>query len=250
MQSEGLTYLNARLNFSVPYSRPNGSNESIGEIVEDALAPLKFHDPDVIAQSSRTAGLARRMALRLLKSNTYKGDLRWLGDLDAAARLHDIGKLLIDPDILLKPGALTAGERLAIQQHPLHGAGIINGLQSIYGSRDCFKNIAFATMYHHERWDGLGYPFGLSEKQIPLIARVIAIVDVYDALLSKRCYKDAMSHDEAVTIIIEGQGTQFDPFLVDTFLQEFAPEMFKPSTHRGFIGERDEYNDALAILAN
>jgi response regulator RpfG family c-di-GMP phosphodiesterase len=129
--------------------------------------------------------------------------------------LHDIGKVGIKKDILLKPGALTADEFQHIKEHVAIGFQIINN-ENVDAIA---KNI---VLYHHEKWSGSGYLAGLQGEKIPLEARIVAIADVFDALVSKRVYKDAMPVEKALNIIEEGRGTHFDPNLVDAFLSKFS----------------------------
>ncbi|ATF09911.1 response regulator [Candidatus Enterovibrio altilux] len=132
------------------------------------------------------------------------------------APLHDIGKVGIPDAILLKPGKLTAEEFDIMKSHVKLGYDAITKAEKEVDAEYPFLNTAKEIVLgHHEKWDGSGYPKGLSEKDIPLSARLMAIADVFDALVSKRVYKVAMSHDEAFEIIREGRTTHFDPMLVD-----------------------------------
>ncbi|MDR1360362.1 MAG: response regulator [Deltaproteobacteria bacterium] len=136
-----------------------------------------------------------------------------------SSQLHDVGKISIRDSILQKPGKLTPEEFQEMQQHAAFGVNIISRIAD--GDQDSafleYAKVMAAT--HHERWDGSGYPLGLRGEEIPLLGRVMAIVDVYDALISWRPYKNPFSHQEAVDIIRDGQGTHFDPLLVSAFLQ-------------------------------
>ena len=129
------------------------------------------------------------------------------------ALLHDIGKIGIPDSILLKPAALTDDEFRVMKGHTALGKRFLEGVAYLQDSVD----IPYS---HHERWDGGGYPQGLVANDIPLAARIFAVVDVYDALRSKRCYKPAMTHEQSLKLIFEGRGTQFDPDLVDTMASE------------------------------
>jgi putative two-component system response regulator len=135
-----------------------------------------------------------------------------------SAPLHDIGKVGIPDSILLKPGRLTAEEFTIMKTHPALGKRAIDWAEAQLGVQleflDVAKQIAFS---HHEKWDGSGYPQGLVGEEIPLPARLMAIADVYDALISRRVYKKAHSHEQAVQLIQQGSGTHFDPTLVDAF---------------------------------
>ena len=138
-----------------------------------------------------------------------------------SAPLHDIGKVGVPDSILLKPSQLNTAEFEVMKQHTILGRNAIAAAERIIASQEAgdFLALAKAIAYsHQEWWDGSGYPEGLSGDDIPLSARLMAVVDVYDALISRRIYKDAMPHDEAVAIIRNERGTHFDPDIVDAFL--------------------------------
>jgi HD-GYP domain-containing protein (c-di-GMP phosphodiesterase class II) len=138
-------------------------------------------------------------------------------NLALASSLHDIGKVGIPDSILLKPGRLSKEEREVMELHTLIGGECLEAIQSRLGNNVFMHTAKQVAYYHHERWDGKGYPHGLSENEIPLVARIVAVADVYDALTSKRPYKNPMSHFESKSIIIAGSGTQFDPEVVAAF---------------------------------
>lgn len=135
-----------------------------------------------------------------------------------AAPMHDLGKIAVDDAVLRKPGRFTPEEFEEMKKHAAKGAEIVHKvLADIEEPR--FQIIAEnVAHYHHERWDGSGYPEHIKGETIPLEARIMAIADVYDALVSKRCYKDSMSFEQAFNIIEEGMGTQFDERLNKYFL--------------------------------
>lgn len=137
----------------------------------------------------------------------------WCELLFNASPMHDIGKIGIPDAILLKPGKLTEDERKIMQQHTIYGSEIIG--DDVDPLLSMAKEIA---LNHHERWDGKGYPHGISQKIIPLSARIAAIADVFDALTSERPYKTAWSTEDAFKYLIEGAGQQFDPELIDVFI--------------------------------
>ncbi|HSL43447.1 MAG TPA: HD domain-containing phosphohydrolase [Anaerolineales bacterium] len=128
------------------------------------------------------------------------------------ALLHDIGKLGIPDAILLKPGSLTQQERQVMQQHAVYGYNVLAPIINLRQTLDI-------ALYHHERWDGSGYPYGLKGEQIPLVARLFAVVDVFDALTSDRPYRSAWSHSQAIEYLKEQAGRQFDPRVVELFLE-------------------------------
>lgn len=136
-----------------------------------------------------------------------------------AAPLHDIGKIAISDTILCKPGKLTEEEYGIMKTHSEIGAKMIDEAIEGVGDSNYMAMARDMAHYHHEKWDGTGYPNGLKGKEIPLCARVMAIADVYDALRSKRCYKDGFSKEKSLEIIKESSGSHFDPDIVDVFIQ-------------------------------
>jgi len=137
-----------------------------------------------------------------------------------SAPLHDIGKVGIPDSILLKPGRFTPEEFEIMKTHTTLGAEAIARAEEDLGFEVKFLKIAKEiTLYHQEKFDGSGYPEGLKGEQIPLSARIMAVADVYDALISKRVYKEPVSHEKGVAIMREGRGTHFDPDIFDAFLE-------------------------------
>jgi len=132
--------------------------------------------------------------------------------IEQASMLHDLGKIGISEKILLKKGPLTRREFKKIKEHPKIGVDIIRPIQSFHG-------LVPLILYHHERWDGKGYPFGLKGNEIPIGARIIAIADVYEALISDRPYRKALPKKEALRIIKENSGKQFDPKIADVLME-------------------------------
>lgn len=133
--------------------------------------------------------------------------------------MHDIGKIAIPDVILQKPGKLTEEEFEIMKTHTIQGGQIILETFS-HLDEDHYQKIAYqVARYHHEKWNGTGYPEGLKEKEIPLCARIMSIADVFDAVSRKRCYRDALSLEQCFMIIEEGSGRDFDPLLVEVFLQ-------------------------------
>jgi len=135
-----------------------------------------------------------------------------------ASPLHDIGKVAIPDSILLKPYKLNPAEFEVMKSHTVIGG---ENMQLVYNrySGNAFIGMGIEiALYHHERWDGTGYPDGLAGRNIPLSARIMSLADFYDALRSDRCYRKGLSHDEVRVMIQEGSGTHFDPVLVQAFL--------------------------------
>ncbi len=135
-----------------------------------------------------------------------------------ASPLHDIGKVAIQDKILLKPGKLTPDEFAIIKTHTLHGAATLQSVHDRYPQNSFITMGIHIARAHHEEWDGSGYPDGLIGEAIPLSAQIMALADVYDALRSTRCYKEAFSHARSREIITAGRGKDFAPAIVDAFI--------------------------------
>jgi len=179
---------------------------------------IEYRNLESGAHIRRTTLLTEVLVAKMLKSDKFRPLLEELNisSLIKASALHDIGKIGIPDGILLKPGKLTDEEFNMIKTHTTIGSHIIDSIAENLPDNDKYLKYAKDIChYHHERWDGRGYPGGLSGEEIPLSARIISIVDVYDALVSPRCYKDPYSHDVSFNIITDGRGTQFDPDIVD-----------------------------------
>jgi putative two-component system response regulator len=155
----------------------------------------------------------------LLEKGVYADEIReW--DLDlviSSARLHDVGKIEIPDCILNKPSTLTHEEFDAMKTHSAVGEQIIDKAIARTGDEEFLYNAKIIATYHHERWNGLGYPYGMKDFEIPLQARIMAIIDVYDALVSERPYKEAFSHEKAMEIIMGESGEHFDPHIAEVF---------------------------------
>ena len=170
-----------------------------------------------IGHLSRALGVARGMSLAQAEI------------LQQASAMHDVGKIGIPDRILLKPGRLEQNERQLMQTHTTIGAGILSGSRS-----PLLQMAEQIALTHHERWDGSGYPNGLRGEEIPLPGRICAIVDVFDALMSARTYKEAWTLDAALEELRRGRGTHFDPELLDEFI-ELAPHVLRDLTQRGLV---------------
>ena len=170
-----------------------------------------------IGHLSRALGIAHGMSVT-------EADL-----LQQASAMHDVGKIGIPDRILLKPGRLEQSERTLMQTHTTIGAGILSGSTS-----PLLQMAEEIALTHHERFDGSGYPNGLRGEEIPVPGRICAIVDVFDALMSARTYKDAWTLDAALDELRDGRGTHFDPELLDEFI-ELAPSLLRDLTDRGLV---------------
>lgn len=138
-------------------------------------------------------------------------------NIKTAAPLHDIGKVAVSDMILQKPGKLTTEEFEKMKLHTTAGYQLLADVDNSHPGNTFISMGKDVALFHHEKWNGQGYPKGIGEYEIPLCARIMALADVYDALTHERCYKPAMTHEAAMAIIEDGRGTQFDPYLVDIF---------------------------------
>jgi putative two-component system response regulator len=168
----------------------------------------------------RTKEYVRVLAEHLQRHPRFRHELTAenITQLYKSAPLHDIGKVGIPDSILLKAGALTDDEFTIMKTHAALGKKAIEDAMGAMTGCEAFLRYAAEIAYgHHERWDGSGYPQGLAGDDIPISARLMALADVYDALISKRCYKPAFSHEKAASLIRKGCGGHFDPDVVDAF---------------------------------
>ena len=178
-----------------------------------------MRDNDTGIHILRTQHYVKVLAERLCHHPKFQDylDADTISILHKSASLHDIGKVGVPDSILLKPGKLTPDELEVMKTHTVLGWKAIDRIESSFGSNSflvCAKEIAIS---HHERWDGTGYPKGLKGDEIPISGRIMAVADVYDALISARCYKVAFSHEKAATILRDGAGSQHDPDVVQAF---------------------------------
>jgi putative two-component system response regulator len=155
------------------------------------------------------------------KAGIYREEtLKWdIGLLLQSSQLHDIGKIAIRDSILKKPGKLTEEEFEEMKKHVAYGVKFIEKLEEDEEDSLFLQYAKVFANYHHEKWDGSGYPNKLAGADIPLLGRLMSIVDVFEALVSDRCYKQAFDFQTAVNIILHGKGTNFDPALIDLFEQ-------------------------------
>jgi PAS domain S-box-containing protein len=181
------------------------------ETVERLAKALEMHDFSTGEHVDRIAKVAAFLGTGLGLGADRARLLR------VAAPMHDVGKIATPDEVLRKPGPLTPSERAEMQRHTVVGHQILANSKS-----ELLRLAARIALTHHERYDGTGYPRGLAAEEIPLEGRITAVADVFDALLSDRCYRPAMSVDETVEIIEEGRGTQFDPEIVDVLIDGLA----------------------------
>ena len=202
-----------------------------------ALAKLaEFRDPETGEHLERMREYAKTLAIELQKNQKYSAyiDSHYIDNIYKSTPLHDIGKVGIPDEVLMKPGKLTDEEFETMKRHCEIGGDSLSSAIEQSGMEQSFldmgKGIAY---YHHEKWNGQGYPKGMAGEAIPLSARITALADVYDALTSKRVYKEAFPHERSRSILLEDSGKSFDPEIVDAFV----------STEKEFIAIRKEYRD-------
>ncbi|MDD3123771.1 MAG: HD domain-containing protein [Candidatus Izemoplasmatales bacterium] len=186
-----------------------------------ALSQVILHkNADAGKQIDRVPIFSTILARQLKNNEKYQSIIskRFISDLFIFSSIHDIGKVSIDDSILKKPGKLSDDERVLMQQHAIIGANILNSIIDKFPNLSHLKKAAEIANFHHEHFDGHGYPSGISGQEIPLMARIVALADVYDALVSERIYKPTMTHEEAKLIIMEKSGGQFDPDIIKAFL--------------------------------
>jgi HD-GYP domain-containing protein (c-di-GMP phosphodiesterase class II) len=195
-------------------------------MVQGLLSLTEVRDVETGRHSRRTQQYARIIAEQLAKHEGFSAYLTRdrIALLASLAPLHDIGKVGVPDRLLNKPGALTADEMAEMRKHPDHGRNVLlHAEQDVGVPDDVILAMAKDIVYtHHEKWDGTGYPQGLRGAEIPIVGRLIALVDVYDAITTRRTYREPMSHGEAVAFIVAGRGTHFDPSVVDAFVESAA----------------------------
>jgi putative two-component system response regulator len=191
----------------------NGIVFTMADLVEN-------RDKNTGGHIDRTAIYMKILLAEMLSQGVYADEMSGL-NLElvvSSARLHDIGKIAISDSILNKPGKLTNEEFEIMKSHSAEGEHIIAKAIKRTGNAEfllCAKTIA---AYHHERWNGTGYPYGVAGAEIPLLGRIMAVIDVYDALVSERPYKKAFTHEEALDIIKKESGQHFDPLIANVFM--------------------------------
>ncbi len=170
----------------------------------------------------RTAAYVEQIAKELKRQGAYPEILsdRYMKDMIVAAPLHDIGKIHIPDAVLNKPGRLSDDEFAIMKTHTTAGEELLKRAREELGESGYLNTAVEMAAYHHEWWNGRGYPYGISGEEIPLCARIMAVADVFDALTSKRCYKDAMLVEKAYAIIREESGTHFDPAVAEAFFRQ------------------------------
>ncbi|WP_305806852.1 HD domain-containing phosphohydrolase, partial [Stenotrophomonas sp. YIM B06876] len=197
--------------------------QAIQDVTMMAMASLaETRDDETGNHIRRTQLYVKVLAEKLRTHPRFEALLsdRMIELLYKSAPLHDIGKIGIPDRILLKPGKLTEDEFEIMKGHAALGRKAIEGAERRLGMRVRFLNVAKDMAYsHHEKWDGSGYPEGLAGDAIPVAGRLMALADVYDALISRRVYKAPFTHEQACSVIVKGRGSHFDPDMVDALIE-------------------------------
>lgn len=212
---------------ALSYAR--GMGRPIGPFHRDTR--LHLDDVEIARHGYRTSQVVRVMlkVLRTWNLDGYVITAEQASLFVVGARHHDIGKIGVPPEVLHKPGKLSQAEYGAMKRHTTIGSDIAGATL-----RDCatlaaqLQSVEVVAHYHHERWDGSGYPAGLRGQDIPLSARIVALADSYDAMVSPRVYKPGMPHELAMAAICAGAGSLYDPALVDVFAAALATPPFRP----------------------
>ena len=193
------------------------------ELLKVLAISCEIRDPGTEEHLIRVQELTEFLIKAHNKKNNLQLEPGYINNVIHSSILHDIGKAGMPEGILYKPGALTSSERKIIEMHPLIGTDILNKMSKEI-NYDFIKSMKVAEniiLYHHEKWDGTGYPFNLEGEKIPFEARIVSIVDVFDALTSRRPYKDSWSKQKALSYIDENKGKHFDPLIAETFINLF-----------------------------
>lgn len=194
--------------------------ENLQDSIVVGLAELvECRDGETGGHIKRTAKYIEILVFAMVKEGIYSDILteEYIRNILRAAPLHDIGKIGISDNVLLKQGSFDDSERDYMKQHTTLGGIALQKIIDVSNGENFLHIAKDIALFHHERWNGTGYPYGLSKYDIPLCARLMAIVDVYDALTSERVYKKPFSHEKAIEVISSGTGTHFEPCIVDVF---------------------------------
>ncbi|MEI6858052.1 HD-GYP domain-containing protein [Psychrilyobacter sp.] len=191
------------------YLKMEKSNRKFQQgIVQSFIAALEFHDEYTKGHSEAVASYSLEIGKALGLKGSDLDDLYW------AATMHDIGKIIVPIEILNKSEKLTDKEYEIIKEHSKTGYEIVSKNESL-------KKVSKYILYHHERWDGIGYPEGLKGEEIPLLSQIISVADSWHAMTSKRSYKDQLTCQEAIEELVKNKGTQFAPQIVTTFIKVY-----------------------------
>lgn len=191
-----------------------------GELVYGFANVIESRDGSTGGHVKRTSKYVELIVQELKKQGRFEGILTkdYIDNLVKAAPMHDIGKISTPDSILQKPGKLTDEEFEIMKQHTVNGAKTVRESLAKLGDAQYIDVVHDVVLYHHEKWNGTGYPEGRKETEIPLCARIMAVADVFDAVVEKRCYREAMTLEQGFKIIEEGIGSSFDPLIAEAFL--------------------------------
>lgn len=210
------------------------------EVTIEGLATLaEYRDPETTGHIQRTKNYVRLLATHLKNHLRFKDYLNndRTNLIFRSAPLHDIGKIGVLDSILLKPGSLVDNEIYEMKKHVIYGHDAIKATELKLGNTSFLSIAREIAISHHEKWDGSGYPYGLKGENIPVSGRLMAVADVYDALISKRMYKPAFSHERSVEIIMEGDGRT-------------APEHFDPDVLKAFVELADDFRQISKVYTD
>ena len=188
------------------------------QILSGMASIVENRDDNTGGHVKRTSDVIRILIDVIKDSKILDLSDQFCEDLIKAAPMHDLGKVGVDDKVLRKPGRLTEEEFAIMQTHVIKSANLVDNILQGVEEEHFIRVARNVAKYHHEKWNGRGYPENLKEEQIPLEARIMAIADVYDALVSKRCYKESMSFEEAESVMLESMGSHFDPGLKQVFV--------------------------------
>ncbi len=196
-------------------------NSMQGHIISGLASLIESRDSETGEHVARTSALVKSIAENAVADGAYANviDDHFISLLYTLAPMHDVGKIVVSDTILCKPGKLTPEEFEEMKRHASEGGTIVRRILSGITDEEYLSFASDIATYHHEKWNGKGYPKGLKGEEIPLSARIMAIADVFDALVSKRCYKEPMTFEEALSVIEKEAGEHFDPNLVAVFLK-------------------------------
>ncbi len=234
-QKAELNYLNNNL-VKIVEEQTARITKSQNSMIDTFAEFVEFRDTATGGHIRRTQQYMELLVDRIVTRGIYTETVRQWDNMEyigASAKLHDLGKLFISDNILNKPGKLTAEEYKVMQTHVARGVETIQKMKKNSKTWEFLRYAEIMIGTHHEKWDGSGYPVGLKEQNIPLLGRLMAIADVYDALTSARPYKDALSAREAERIIIESSGIHFDPVIVGVF-RESKKEFYAIANRSGY----------------
>lgn len=236
-----------------PIPTPTPTNEALhaAQVVLFAMATLaEMRDSDTESHLLRVQQYVRILCAELQKSPAHASALSpaYVESLVASVPMYDMGTIGVPDRVLLKPGRLTADELAIMRTHTTLGHDALVRAEKTLGlASPLLATAKELTLCHQEKWDGTGYPKGLWGEQIPLCARIVALADVFDALISNKVYKDGVPHERAVAIITEGRGSHFDPAVVDAFL--VVQEDFRATAKR-YADTDADMHQKIEYLAN